>query len=85
MILEKSFLSLITKYDRVILFFSKQTGDPCQSFPPWPAPQAVGGGAVIPCTYSVEVLDGRGSEILKTISSAVARMKESSVLTVDMN
>ena len=67
------------------MFCSKQTGDPCQSFPPWPAPQAVGGGAVIPCTYSVEVFDGRGTEILNTISSAVARMKERSVVTVDMN
>ena len=41
-------------------------------------------GAVIPCTYSVEVFDGKGTEILNTISSAVARMKETSVLTVDM-
>lgn len=77
----------MTKFDLVILFCSKQTGDPCQSFPQWPAPQVVGGGAVIviQCTYSVEVFDGRGTEILNTISSAVARMEERSVLTVDMN
>ena len=81
----KSFLSLITIFDQLILFRRKQTGDPCQSFSPWPAPQAVGVEGVIPCTYLVEVFDGGGAEIFNTISSAIKRMKGRSVLAVDMN
>jgi hypothetical protein len=33
------------------------TGEPCPSFPPWPAPNEKGGGVVIPCRYVVEVDD----------------------------
>ena len=33
------------------------TGEPCPSFPPWPAQNEKGGGVVIPCTYVVEVDD----------------------------
>ena len=63
---------------------SVQTGDPCQSFPPWPAPQSIGGGAVIPCLYSVKVKDGREKDVYKILELAVNAMKERSVLHLKM-
>ena len=33
--------------------YCEATDQPQQSFPPWPAPEETGGGAVIPCTYLV--------------------------------
>ncbi|XP_060599394.1 uncharacterized protein LOC132752999 [Ruditapes philippinarum] len=29
------------------------TGEPTQSFPPWPAPSSEGGGVVLPCNYII--------------------------------
>jgi hypothetical protein len=33
--------------------YAEPTGEPCQSFPPWPAVSEKGGGIVIPCTYAI--------------------------------
>jgi hypothetical protein len=41
------------------------TGEPCQSFPPWPAPYETGGGAVVPCCYTVKTMDDGHVALIK--------------------
>ena len=65
------------------LYFSEQTGEPCKSFPPWPPQHAPGGGAVIPCSYRIQV-NGRHEEIFKNISSVIQVMEEKTVLEINM-
>lgn len=63
--------------------YSKQTGDPCLSFPPWPAPQFPGGGAVIPCEYIIKLKQGGSATTVRSgISAAVKEMAERSVLQI---
>jgi hypothetical protein len=57
--------------------------DPCQSFPPWPAVHGCGGGAVIPCNYTVVVKNNcDGSTALALINTAILKLAEKTVLQV---
>ena len=64
--------------------FSKRTGEPCLSFPPWPAPKLPdGGGAVIPCDYIIALKHNGGvSSVRSRVSAAVKEMAEKSVLEI---
>jgi hypothetical protein len=67
----------------IITFYSLQTGEPCQSFYPWPPVQTRGGGAVKPCQYHISInnandLDG----VLSKIRDAIDQMAEKIALTV---
>ena len=74
------FISLLRIQKHSHSFCSVQTGDPLQSFPPWPTLQSVGGGAKIPCLYSVLVKVGREKEVINRIQSAVEPVRERSIL-----
>ena len=65
-------------------FFGKNSssGDPCQSFSPWPAPQSPGRGAVIPCSFIINVKDDQQLVVLERVQSAVNNMAERSVLKI---
>jgi len=65
------------------IYFSRQTGAPCKSFPPWPNQHSPGGGAVIPCSYRIEVKT-RHENVFKKVQAAVKAMEESTVLEVQM-
>ncbi|KAH3851881.1 hypothetical protein DPMN_094368 [Dreissena polymorpha] len=45
------------------------TGEPCPSFAPWPAPEATGGGVVIPCDYIITCADNDFNIICDAIDS----------------
>ncbi|KAM7434633.1 hypothetical protein ABFA07_015321 [Porites harrisoni] len=60
----------------------KQAGHPCQSFSPWPVPQSPGGGAVIPCSFIINVKDDQQLVVLERVQSAVNNMAERSVLKI---
>ena len=65
--------------------FSKQIGDPCQSFHPWPSVQSIGGGAVIPCQYHIGIKQGVDQAlVLSKVSSAIEKMHEKSVLVINI-
>ena len=57
-------------------------GHPSQSFSPWPAPQSPGGGAVIPCSFIINVKDDQQLVVLERVQSAVNNMAERSVLKI---
>lgn len=63
-------------------YFSEQTGNPCKSFPPWPPQHLPGGGAVIPCSYHIEVQDGSEQSVVNKVRAAVEAMEEKSVLEI---
>ncbi|KAH3801951.1 hypothetical protein DPMN_155616 [Dreissena polymorpha] len=60
--------------------FAKVTGEPTQSFPPWPAPNEKGGGAVIPCTYIIKTKSV--DTTLAFVKSAIQKMEERLVMNV---
>ena len=66
----------------IFTFCSLQTGEPCQSFYPWPAVQTKGGGAVIPCQYHISVnhAEDLDSVLLKT-RDAIDQMPEKLTVT----
>ena len=53
-----------------------------QSFSPWPAPQSPGGGAVIPCSFIINVKDDQQLIVLDRVQSAVNTMAERSMLKI---
>ena len=66
----------------MITFCSLQTGEPCQSFYPWPAVQTRGGGAVIPCQYHISVNKANDMDgVLWKIRDAIDQMAEKITLT----
>lgn len=65
--------------------FSEQTGNPCKSFNPWPPQHAPGGGAVIPCSYRIQLKDSNVcDDILKLANEAVKKMEEKTVLQINL-
>ncbi|XP_070552299.1 uncharacterized protein [Ptychodera flava] len=58
------------------------TGGPRQSFPPWPAVDEKGGGALIPADYFITVSDEHLSTAVKLVNDAIQKMAEKSVLEV---
>ena len=62
--------------------FSEQTGIPCQSFSPWPHYQSPGGGAVIPCSYRIQVKSDH-QRVLGIVRAAVEEMAEKSVIKIN--
>jgi len=65
------------------LRFSEQTGIPCKSFCPWPHYQSPGGGAVIPCSYRIQVKSDHQRVQLGKVRAAVEEMAEKSVIKIN--
>jgi hypothetical protein len=63
--------------------FSKQTGEPCESFHPWPPVNSTGGGAVIPCKYEISAQEMNNQHVVVSrIKNAIEKMQEKSVLVI---
>ena len=63
--------------------YAKVTGAPRPSFPPWPAPKDIGGGAVIPCSY---IIKSRNTDhTVSLLKTAVQNMEAKSAMTVTVN
>lgn len=62
--------------------YADATGDPCQSFPPWPALGDKGGGAVIPCSYHITSSPSKFEYNLSLLNSTLEKMPEGSVMNV---
>lgn len=58
------------------------TGHPVQSFPPWPAPSEKGGGAVIPCDYTLVVKDKES--VLTLLKETLEKMPEGDAMTIEI-
>lgn len=58
------------------------TGEPCPSFPPWPAPSEKGGGAVIPCSYFIKCSPCNFESNVCILHSTLDQMKEGSAMNV---
>ncbi|KAH3805543.1 hypothetical protein DPMN_133847 [Dreissena polymorpha] len=58
------------------------TGEPCPSFPPWPAPREKRGGVGIQCRY-VTVVDDAGS-IFATLTEVLSDMVEGSSMRLSI-
>ncbi|KAH3886046.1 hypothetical protein DPMN_010047 [Dreissena polymorpha] len=54
------------------------TGEPCPSFAPWPAPEATGGGVVIPCDYIITCAEND----FNIISDAIDSMLEKEAMEI---
>ena len=71
-----------------VLYSSIQTGEPRQSFDPWPPVQSRGGGAVIPCHYNIIIRTNTNDATLKLtvakLKNAIELMPEKSALVVKM-
>ena len=63
--------------------YATAMGDPVQSFPPWPAPSEKGGGAVIPCSYTITVKNV--PETLELLKKTMSTMPEGSVMNIKVN
>lgn len=61
--------------------FCEATDKPQPSFPPWPAPQEVGGGAVIPCTYIVR--HENMQSIIDIVQKALSKMPERDTIKIE--
>jgi hypothetical protein len=57
------------------------TGEPCPSFPLWPAPNATGGGAVIPCDYKIHTNEQKDFELL---TDALNLMPEKEAMKINL-
>jgi len=57
------------------------TGEPCQSFPPWPVAHEVGGGAVIPCDYMIET---RNQDHVTMLQTALDSMPEKDAMILSV-
>ena len=69
----------------MIKYFSQQTGEPCQSFHPWPLVHTRGGGAVIPCQYHISVKKMKDVDMVLTkVKDAIGQMQEKTVLTINV-
>lgn len=64
------------------MHFSEQTSIPCMSVSPWPHHQSPGGGAVIPCSYIIQVHSDHQQGLGK-VCDAVEEMAENSVTKVN--
>jgi len=53
--------------------YAVATGEPCQSFPSWPAPGDKGGGAVIPCSYYITSTPSKFEYHLSLLSSTLEK------------
>jgi hypothetical protein len=78
-VLASCFYHIIDSGDSV---FATVTGDPVQSFPPWPAPSEKGGGAVIPCDYTLVVKDKES--VLTLLKETLAKMPEGDAMTIEI-
>ena len=56
------------------------TGMAVQSFAPWPSPGDIGGGAVVPCYYTIKHIDREF--VLHTVKTALDAMPEKDVMDV---
>jgi hypothetical protein len=61
--------------------FCEATDKPQASFPPWPAPQEKGGGAVIPCTYIVR--HENKQSIIDIVQEALSKMTEGDAIKIE--
>lgn len=75
----------VTKREFCYSSVSKQTGDPCQNFPPLPAPQSRGGGAVIPCSFIISVTEDGRLNVVEKIQSALNSIDEKSVIKITIS
>lgn len=62
--------------------YANVTGDPVQSFPPWPAPNEKGGGAVIPCDFILVVCDK--DKVLTMLKETLQKMPECDVMSIEV-
>lgn len=60
--------------------FALATGDPIPSFPPWPAPNEIGGGVVIPADYVITTTDGLS--IVSELQTVLEKLPEGSAMKV---
>lgn len=75
--LASSFRNLIDMGASVLCEANDQ---PQASFPPWPAPQEIGGGAVIPCTYLVR--HDNKQQVIDIVKEALMNMSEGEFIRI---
>jgi len=61
--------------------YAEPIGDPIPSFPPWPAPNEVGGGVVIPCHY--HIYHSNINNVMSLLSNALIAMPEGEFMRLD--
>ena len=60
------------------------TGNPCPSFPPWPAPTEIGGGVVIPCKFFIVCNDKDLKHFVTQLEATLEKMSEGSVMKISV-
>ena len=64
--------------------YAECTGNPCPSFPPWPAPAETGGGVVIPCKYFILCDNKDFKHFVAQLQATLDKMPEGSVMKMSV-